>query len=485
MTRQIILAILTFIVISPLLPAAENTPAGSEKQTHYYKLLFDGHKVGHMVKTRHISDGKITNTTETNYIMTRLGTDTKVIEKEKIVETLTGKPIAFEYEQSSGGDVRRNIGTVDNGVMNIKTISTSRTTTRRIPLPEDTVMDEGLFLHIKNNGLTRGDTFTVHMFEPLFQDAVPMKVRVGEEQEIEAEGKNLRATRIDTLMKCSTAAMPYTAYYANEDFKLIRDVSPQMGMKMETAICTRGEALSENEKYDIIERVLIPSPTWLKDLSRKTTAKYVIKPLTDRKLHFHAGPRQSVMRKADGTTIIEVSKAEMTGGTFPYDGDDSDLLDALKASTYIQKDDEKIKELANKAVTDCETAAQAVKEIERFVYSYVSENDLSIGYASAAEVARTGLGDCTEHALLATGMCRAAGIPARVVMGIVYMQKAFWLHAWCEAYVNGQWVGLDPTHPTGWNIGHVAFGKGDGDPADYMGMYRSIGYFKIQSIETE
>ena len=42
--------------------------------------------------------------------------------------------------------------------------------------------------------------------------------------------------------------------------------------------------------------------------------------------------------------------------------------------------------------------------------------------ATAAEVARSREGDCTEHAVLLAALARARGIPARVAMGLVYVR---------------------------------------------------------------
>ena len=44
-------------------------------------------------------------------------------------------------------------------------------------------------------------------------------------------------------------------------------------------------------------------------------------------------------------------------------------------------------------------------------------------------------------------MCRAAGIPSRVVIGLVYVkqQTGFGFHMWDEVYVNQRWVAIDPT----------------------------------------
>ena len=73
-------------------------------------------------------------------------------------------------------------------------------------------------------------------------------------------------------------------------------------------------------------------------------------------------------------------------------------------------------------------------------------------------------GDCTEHALLAVSLLRAAGIPARRVDGIVYVSRsntspALYWHQWVEAYV-GEWTQLDPTfHQLVADATHFQMGK--------------------------
>ena len=56
-------------------------------------------------------------------------------------------------------------------------------------------------------------------------------------------------------------------------------------------------------------------------------------------------------------------------------------------------------------------------------------------------------GDCTEHAVLLAALARACGIPARVAIGLVYVDQAggFGYHMWTEMYLSGHWIPLDAT----------------------------------------
>jgi hypothetical protein len=71
--------------------------------------------------------------------------------------------------------------------------------------------------------------------------------------------------------------------------------------------------------------------------------------------------------------------------------------------------------------------------------------------APADEVAKTLTGDCTEYSMLAAAMCRAAGVPSRTAIGLVYVdapsprQPFFGFHMWTEVWINGEWIGIDAT----------------------------------------
>ena len=91
------------------------------------------------------------------------------------------------------------------------------------------------------------------------------------------------------------------------------------------------------------------------------------------------------------------------------------------------------------------------RELEAYVHREIQAKNFSTSFATAAEVARNRQGDCTEHAVLLTALCRARGIPARIAFGLVYFvdperaTPGFAYHMWTEVYVRQRWVPLDAT----------------------------------------
>ena len=97
-------------------------------------------------------------------------------------------------------------------------------------------------------------------------------------------------------------------------------------------------------------------------------------------------------------------------------------------------------------------AAAPREKAERLVrhVNALLEKKPTVSLPSALEVLRTGVGDCNEHTVLYVALARASGLPARIAVGLVYLQGAFYYHAWAEVHVaeaggRGQWLPVDPT----------------------------------------
>ena len=88
---------------------------------------------------------------------------------------------------------------------------------------------------------------------------------------------------------------------------------------------------------------------------------------------------------------------------------------------------------------------ELAKRVTTFVFEWITEKDMSVGFASAQEVARIPRGDCTEHGVLAVALLRKLGVPARGVVGWVGLGEVLGLHFWVEVKLGNRWVPVDPT----------------------------------------
>ena len=125
----------------------------------------------------------------------------------------------------------------------------------------------------------------------------------------------------------------------------------------------------------------------------------------------------------------------------PYEGDEFRVY--LKPSFWIQSRDPQIREKAMEITGDTENSLAAARQINRWVYESVDKT-FSVGIPVSTSVLLNREGDCNEHTVLFVALARAAGIPAEMCAGLVYIEDGFYYHAWPKVFV-GEWVHLDPT----------------------------------------
>jgi transglutaminase-like putative cysteine protease len=79
-----------------------------------------------------------------------------------------------------------------------------------------------------------------------------------------------------------------------------------------------------------------------------------------------------------------------------------------------------------------------------------------LDFKAADELVERGYAECRGYAILLTALCRAAGVPARQVWGMIMLPPGmggFASHNWAEVYIAGVgWVPIDPQAPDtfGW-----------------------------------
>jgi transglutaminase-like putative cysteine protease len=117
----------------------------------------------------------------------------------------------------------------------------------------------------------------------------------------------------------------------------------------------------------------------------------------------------------------------------------------LKPNALVTSEDTRVRSLAQRVTRGVEDPWEKATRINQWVFSNIRERNFKVAFAAASDVARDLTGDCTEHAVLAAAMCRAVGVPARIALGIIYVDRlgGFGYHMWNEVYVNRRWVALD------------------------------------------
>lgn len=492
--RTALLCCLLPVLTGQTATAQQESTSPQPDPEQWAAILLDGRKVGFTSVRKTRRDGRIVTRQDMGLDLKRSGTAVSVRAGTVFYETSDGKPIGFEAVRKMGATPQQVNGTITpQGELKLVLQVPGGSTTRTVPWPDGALMPHGLELLQKRKGLREGTTYSALAFDPDTYQAMKSTTVVGSRDTVDLLGRSAKLTEITDTFTAPLAGQITVTSYVDEDFNVLRTTLPLLGMTLDVVACDKAYALSPaSTELDFLTKMTLASPGPIDRSAPVLT--YVLEPTgEDTKLTFPETDGQSV-RQRDGTWLVTVHRPKNNGtGTRPYEGKDADAKRWLKSSKYVQSDEETIRELASQAVGEEERDLHAARAIEQFVAEYVTKKDLSVGYASAVEVARSRQGDCTEHAVLAAALCRAAGIPARVVTGLAYVERwggredLFIPHAWVEVLVGPdakRWVSLDAAlrRPGSPGVGRIVLGIGDGYPSDYFGLAQTLGNFTIAKV---
>lgn len=477
-----------------VLISAVVTVCAAESDRHYFAVLLDGKKIGHAEHSRVVVDGEVRTTELMHMTISRMGIPIRMEVSDTSIETVEGRPLGFELEQKLSLITTRQSGRIGaDGMLEVTTKGIGPEQKKRVPWPEGALMSEGLLLEAVQKGLTPGTSYTTKIFDPSAMRAMHTTVEVGSKRAIDLFGRSVRLTEVKSTVVLPGAGAVVTTSYVDDQLATLKSVIPLMGMEIEIISCSRSYALADFEAGELMAQLLLPSPVQLEEVGDLEAIAYRLVPTADgAQLNIPTTSNQTV-RADDGNVLVTVRPLSgKLGNAFPYRGDNEAALKALESNVYLQCDDDRIKSLAREAAGQTEDAWIAAQRIERFVAGYIVSKDLTVGYASALETLESRQGDCTEHALLCTALCRSLGIPAEVVVGIAYVKEfagssnSFGGHAWTRVFIEDQWIGLDAafagTGRGGYDAGHLALSTGGGEPADFFSLIGTLGRFEVAEV---
>ncbi|HEX3765794.1 MAG TPA: transglutaminase domain-containing protein [Kofleriaceae bacterium] len=141
--------------------------------------------------------------------------------------------------------------------------------------------------------------------------------------------------------------------------------------------------------------------------------------------------------------VIEIARVAP-----PARGAAGDLVgpEYLGASAIIDPSEPGVRAIAAEANDGAADPWDQAQRLTRWVTAHMTF-DAGIAFAPAAELVRDRHGTCAGYAVLLASLLRAAHIPARLDLGLVYAGGIFGGHAWVEAWIGGRWVPLDAALP--------------------------------------
>ena len=149
--------------------------------------------------------------------------------------------------------------------------------------------------------------------------------------------------------------------------------------------------------------------------------------------------------------VFEISHKKFDGQNpppFPPDfHSDPELKPFLNPEDFIESDDPVLIKKARELTSGAADSWEAIKRLSQWVAEEIGY-DIP-GGGSARNTFDLRAGECGAHSRLFTALCRAVGIPSRVVWGCIYVPNrggSFGQHGWNEVYMGeAGWIPLDTT----------------------------------------
>lgn len=285
---------------------------------------------------------------------------------------------------------------------------------------------------VMQRGPGPGDTLQFDVFDPATMQVEPMTVRVMEKETIKSQGIVTEATKFALEFK-GVAQMAWVS----ENGDVLKE-SGLLGIVLEKtyefdALSGIPETVSED-----LTQVAAVTPQGIIDRPlKKVQLRLRITGVDFRDLNM-SGERQVL--KADVLTITKENlKDPAYQLTVPVIDDNMNRY--MISEPFIQSDNAAIIRIVDQNLTDRQTALEKVETLVAWIQKNIKKGPV-LSVPDAMITLESRVGDCNEHAVLFAALARAAGIPARVEAGLVYMKGRFYYHAWNSVFI-GKWLTVD------------------------------------------
>jgi len=435
-------------VLALLLVAALPRAGFAQERDEWHKITGDMAGFSHVVVEKVERDGRVLwkTTNDQAIAMNRFGQSLEINISGNMIEDDAGHVIEIHQELNAAGS---------GSVTDAKVSGDKAEVTRKISGPPqvETIdwkkewLGEVAKTRLIESKIAEGATeFSFPQWTAEGGETV-YTVKVLGKNKVEVPGTGMRELlQLRTTVDTQPGAI--TDDYYGEDGQVVVSISKMMGMNIVSALSTKAACIDATKaptpeifgKVSPKSNVRLPRPYQMDELVLSITASDPDLPLP--KLETE---RQTVLdRKSDRELDLRIRRiVPSEKHVLPFSSFTDLEKECLAPNLQIECADPGIVALATKAVGDEKDAWAAACKLERFANEYITDKNYGKAFLSAKQVMDERSGDCTEHGVFLAALCRAAGIPSRVAVGLLYFKGIWGGHMWTEVSLSGKWYALD------------------------------------------
>ncbi|MBL8808841.1 MAG: transglutaminase domain-containing protein [Planctomycetaceae bacterium] len=448
----------------------------SSTSEDWFRIEFDGKNVGYeslrtsvakraaSQKTQDETVPLLRRVRETRLKLRRFGTDVSVAAHLETVETADGLLFSWNLQRTAAdGSTMERTGIWNEDERGYRLTEKSAATVNSELLPSATPVHSPIFngwmpvvAEVNNRGWTSPVLF------PESAVVADMKLHRSPDQSLKLpDGRKFKATRIEYWPAAEPDQRSNLYYDENGQVLLI-----EQSMLGETLRIIRSDAATalgeENlESLDLQFRTVLPLKRAIANVDNSPSVRLVVTAGPTEQISLPDSEFQSVEQISPNELIVTLKKVvprepESTALRTRTDRETKD--EALQNSAWIDFRTPEIERKATIVAGGTSVPLEKCRRLTRHVWKEMRFHPFSTSLAPASQILAKMQGDCTEHAVLLCALMRSQQIPARVVVGFVYVPDptSFAPHMWVEAKVDGIWLPFDSTRgPDGIGLTHI------------------------------
>jgi len=448
-------AVLAGLVVCCLALAARG------ERTDWYVVRLDGSPAGWMAVTTTEGGELITTSTEMRVAVRRGEAIVQTAFRSEVVERAGGRVVSMTRVLEEVGGERRTTWRFPQQPgqpVTIETDARGREREATAPVPEGPfVGPAGERAYLRLRLAAGAQTIAVRVVDPLSGlDPLPVERRVVGTDTLDAPAGAGEAERIGVTRTLTRRGDERRTIHEwlDDTGRLVRAKTAVGAIEQVVELTDERTARrAADNPPDLIDSTRVPASERIRGLRRPRRAAFVLR-APGLGVSALEGAPQRVERLDADAVRVHVNLSDR-GPRVAIDDARREAL--LEPTPLLECADPRIVVLAEHALERAPAGAddrRRAEALRRFVHGYIEEKSLDVAFASAAAVARSREGDCTEHATLLAAMLRAAGIPCELVAGLAYEDgpaPSFVYHVWVRALVRDgdgwRWMDLDATRP--------------------------------------
>ena len=399
----------------------------------WMSVYFKGQKVGYSEQalTRVAGGFSTRQNTYVRLKMMERVQEIRTMVTARLNEDLTLK--SFEFFLAAGGVKYQLSGRVSGLTLELDSRTGGHTGRTDIPLESVPRLPSSLTYYISRAGLKEGERYRLPIFDPSSFSSKTVSVVVEGKEKLMIDGEP-----VDTFRLRMDYQDTQTYTWIDGAGRTIKEEG-LIGFSMvrTTEEAARTGVAGRAELADVVETTSAPVN---RTIEKPRNVKYLKARLV--------GVELDGLDVDGGRQRLTGDVVEVTRETIDVRDDRnrpilaSEFRPDLKPTLFIQSEDRRIVRQMRSILSNEPSALQATEKINTWVFEHLKKRP-TLSMPSAVDVLEEKVGDCNEHSVLAAALFRAAGLPCRLAIGVLYFQNRFYYHAWVEVFW-GQWTAVDP-----------------------------------------